>query len=144
MELFFLRMHKGIPTTTNHVESFHHYVNDSISNIRNRYRKLGILTQCVDKQVSRIDDNLLRKIRDYIKNTKSFALSKIKENPQRIEEFSQDHCCSSIYHDSEYYSILYNTEMPCARKILNKNGRAKICRCFCRFVVAFTDLSLFL
>lgn len=30
MEPLYIRMIEGIPTTTNHVESLHHYINDSV------------------------------------------------------------------------------------------------------------------
>lgn len=37
MEPFFIRMQKGVPTSTNHAERFHHFVNESLKNIKNQY-----------------------------------------------------------------------------------------------------------
>ena len=120
MEPLFIRMQKGVPTSTNHAERFHHYVNDSVKNIRNQYKKLGVLTQCIIKQIEHINDNVLRNLREYMNTTKHFAQLKVDEDETRKPEFSNDSCQKPKCNDGFYYSELYKTHLPCVHECLNK------------------------
>lgn len=120
MEPLFIRMQKGVPTSTNHAERFHHFVNESLKNIKNPYRKLGVLTQCIIKQIAHINDNVLRNLREYINTTKHFAQLKVDEDETRRPEFSNDSCQKPKCNDGFYYSTLYKTRLPCVHESLNK------------------------
>lgn len=119
MEPLFIRMQKGVPTSTNHAERFHHYVNESLRNVKNQYKKLGVLTQCIIKQISHINQNVLRNLRDYMNTTKHFAQLKIEEDASRKPEFSNHSCQKPKCNDGFYYSELYKTHLPCVHECLN-------------------------
>lgn len=42
MEPLFLRMAERVPTSTNHAERFHRYVNETVGNYKNQYNKINI------------------------------------------------------------------------------------------------------
>lgn len=83
MEPLFIKMQKEVPTSTNHAESFHHYVNESLRNVKNQYKKLGVLTQCIIKQISQINQSVLRNLREYMNSTKRFTQLKVEEDESR-------------------------------------------------------------
>lgn len=120
MEPLFIRIEKMIPTSTNHIERFHRFVNESIEDSKNSYKKLGILFKCIDVQINHFNENLLRKLKDYINNLRMKAQEIVENEPEKITEFEKDFCDVPFCADGLYYSNLYGCELPCIHQILNK------------------------
>lgn len=123
MEPLFIRMKYSVPTSTNHIERFHRYVNESVKPFRNKYRKLAILIESIIEQINRADTNLLRKLKDYITNLKQKALKIICEEPEKINSFNGSSCTNELCADDFYYSNLYQCELPCLHQILNEKWK---------------------
>ena len=99
MEPIFIRMQKMIPSSTNHVERFHRFVNESIDDLQNPYKKLGTLFKCMESQMNNYNDNLLRNLKEYIKNLRDRAKEIVENDPDRLEDYSKDDC------DEEFVSM---------------------------------------
>ena len=123
MEPFFIRIQKGVPSSTNHIERFHRYCNESVKGLKNIYRKLGRVLNCITKQISRANENILRKLKDYISNLKKFAYEKIEQDPSRICEFANESCKNPKCVDGLFYSQLHKCELPCIHEILNSHWK---------------------
>ena len=120
MEPLYIRMIEGIPTTTNHVESLHHYINDSVGKYKNPYKRLAVLIQCIINHMNNVNHNIIRNLRNYIKNLKNFAINEIKKNPECISYYDKNICENSSCYDGLYYSQIYQCELPCIHQVMNK------------------------
>lgn len=120
MEPLFIRMIEGIPTTTNHIESLHHYINDSVGKYKNLYKRLTVLIQCIINHLNNVNHNIIRNLRNYIKNLKNFAINEIKKNPECISYYDKNICENSSCYDGLYYSQIYQCELPCIHQVMNK------------------------
>lgn len=80
--------------------------------------KLCILFNC-NAQINHFNDNLLRKLKNYINNLRKKAQEIMENKPDRITEFNKDYCDEQLCAEGLYYCDHYECKLPCIH-ILNK------------------------
>lgn len=119
----FERLKSSIPTTTNHSESFHHFLNDKIPNANTKLlTRVGMLAQKINERLQSVNESMTRNFVNYVENLKKKVHNKIAKDQRLISKYCEEQCCC---HNSLYYSLLYEIDAPCIHTILNTKCRDK-------------------
>ena len=113
----FHRIEIGIPTTNNYAESFHQKINTKIADMRHTIScRVSLVARKIMKRFDNIKKSSWTNLRDYVNGLKSTVKEKIEKHPENRKYFEKKNCnCSK----AQYYSMLYNMEVPCMHTILN-------------------------
>lgn len=113
----FIRKENIIPTTTNHIESFHKQLNGIINGSRLSLplRFAYIIKYIIDRTI-RCNLNAQENLKTHFNRIKNIAKKAVLQNPDSIINYSKEICfCDKDW----YYSAVYNIIIPCVHCILS-------------------------
>lgn len=113
----YLRIEENVPTTTNHIESFHKHLNEITKPARfSLTLKLAYIIQYIKERTLRVNLSAHENLKVYIKNLKTLAKKEVAKDKKSKNNFTYSTCdCSHQL----YYSHLFVTSVPCIHTILN-------------------------
>ena len=119
----FIRKENIIPTTTNHIESFHKQLNGIFkgSRLSLPLRFAYIIKHIIDRTI-RCNYNAHENLKTHFKRIKNIAHNAVSQNPKSILNYSKEICFCDKYW---YYSTIYNIMIPCVHCILCDDFDAK-------------------
>lgn len=114
----YARIEHVIPTTTNHSESYHCYLNNTIPNRNTKLMtRVAMVAHKINERLSNLNDSIIRNFTEYVKDLRKKAHHDIELHPDNRDKHSLLECdCEN----SLYYSLLYGTSAPCIHTILNE------------------------
>ncbi len=113
----FMRMNDSVPTTTNHSESFHHCLNESVSHTTTKMMtRIALLAQRIKDRLINVNESILRNFKNYVKDLKKKANDHVHAHPEDADKFSCSSCSCPNY---LYYSLLFGDDVPCIHQIFN-------------------------
>ena len=110
-------MNDSVPTTTNHSESFHHCLNESVSHTTTKMMtRIALLAQRIKDRLINVNESILRNFKNYVKDLKKKANDHVHAHPEDADKFSCSSCSCPNY---LYYSLLFGDDVPCIHQIFN-------------------------
>ena len=114
---YFKRSVYGIPTTTNHVESFHKQLNGIFKATRlSLPLRLAYIIKYIMDRTLRTNSSAHLNVKTHLNKFKDKAYKEISKNPNLKSNYSQKVCLCRQYY---YYYYLYCVNIPCVHCILN-------------------------
>lgn len=89
----YLRIEENVPTTTNHIESFHKHLNEITEPARfSLTLKLAYIVQYISERTLRVNLSAVKNINDYIKNLKKLAKNEVAKDKNSKSKFMNSTC----------------------------------------------------
>lgn len=113
----FVRMNESVPTTTNHSESFHRFLNNSVphKNVKLMTR-VAMIAEKINERLMSLNKSIIRNFKNYIKSLREQAQEHLTLHPGDNKLFNLERCdCPNCI----YFSMLYGGDVPCIHQILN-------------------------
>lgn len=111
------RINDNIPSTTNHIESFHSHLNEIVKHGRLSLQlRLAYILKFIKDRTLRTNASAHENLKSYFKDLRKKAKNIISKNKNLKNNFSYLTCdCNRQF----YYSNLFFTHVPCIHTILN-------------------------
>lgn len=115
----FIRKENIVPTSTNHIESFHKQINTIVRAPKlSIHLKLAYIIKYINDRILRCNINARNNLKEHFHHIISVANNAVSKNKKLKSNYSKDSCACERYW---YYSCVYNLCHPCIHCILNKD-----------------------
>ena len=115
--LLYERIQNKIPTTTNHCESYHSKINSVAGDLRlSLNNRLSLIAHHIIDRLKNLDQSSMANLRNYLRGIRNQASQIVEHNPELLSDFQKPFCSCA---KAQYYSSLYDIDLPCIHMILS-------------------------
>lgn len=126
------RIADNIPTSTNHIESFHKHINEITKGLRTLTMRLAYICKYIIDRTLRSNNSSKENLKAYLKRIKD----KASDHEVSINQKQLCDCSRKLY-----YSRLYGINVPCIHEILQLNDDKIIIESFKEYDLDFTQFA---